>query len=359
MFNSKYQTAIKLIVYTSAGLLTLLTVAALFKLAVLAFPSLLPFLIAIVAAFMMEPIIKFQKNRIRLPRSLAVLSTMVFIFGVLGGLLTLIIVQLIKELSYLSKEIPVLADEIRNYIDQMIPIAMDIYGDLPDDAVVYLHDIAAQLASILQTTVEVTINYLAAFISLLPNAFIFMIVTLLATYFISKDKQRLIDFWVKVLPVPYGEKSIKISREILSAFWAYLKAQSILITITTIISIIGLEIIGAEYSLTIGLLIGFFDMLPVLGPATVIFPWAIWMFVVGNIAMGIKLLTLYVVIFAVRNFSEARIVAANLNLHPLPVLISMYAGLQLFGVFGLVVGPICLIAVQAALKSSSLLPNIK
>ncbi|MCL0100487.1 sporulation integral membrane protein YtvI [Peptococcaceae bacterium] len=359
MVNAKYQTAIKLIVFTSAGLLTLLAIAALLKLAVLAFPLLLPFLIAIFAAFMMEPIVSFLQNRLKMPRSIAVLFTMLLIFGVLGGVLTLLIIQLIKELTYLSAEIPVLTKEIKMYINQMMPAVMNIYEELPEDAVLYLHDVATQLIGMLQTAVGVIVNYLAAFITLLPNAVIFVIVMLLAIYFISKDKQQIIDFCIKILPVPYGERIVKISREVLWAFCSYLKAIVILATMTTIISIIGLEIIGAEYAVTMGLLIGLCDMLPVIGPATVIFPWTIWMFITGDIAMGIKLLILYAVIFSVRGFSEARIVAANLNLHPLPVLISMYAGLKLLGVLGLVIGPICLIAVQAVLKASNMLPNVK
>ncbi len=62
---------------------------------------------------------------------------------------------------------------------------------------------------------------------------------------------------------------------------------------------------------------------------------------------------LYAVIWLVRQLLEARVVAANLGLHPLSVLAVKYAGLRLIGVAGLFVGPITLIAVQSNLSRGS------
>ncbi|RYD06576.1 hypothetical protein N752_02600 [Desulforamulus aquiferis] len=84
------------------------------------------------------------------------------------------------------------------------------------------------------------------------------------------------------MPAPFGERSLHVLKAVFGAFLGYIRAQGILVSISTFISILGLYIIGAEYALTMGLLIGFFDIIPVLGPSTVILPWVIWSLVSGS-----------------------------------------------------------------------------
>jgi len=177
------------------------------------------------------------------------------------------------------------------------------------------------------------------------------VVTVLATYFVSRDRDEIIRFWLRTVPPPWGERTVSAGREVLNAFLGYLRAQLFLISLTTLISIVGLRVIGAKYALTVGLLVGFFDLIPVLGPATVYLPWAAWAFISGSFGFGLKILILYAVVWAVRQMLEARVVAANLGLHPLAVLVAMYAGLKSVGVAGLVLGPVLLIAALAAIKA--------
>jgi predicted PurR-regulated permease PerM len=126
-----------------------------------------------------------------------------------------------------------------------------------------------------------------------------------------------------------------------------------------IISIAGLYLSGAQYALTVGLLVSFFDLIPVLGPATVYLPWIIWSFVSGSTAFGVKLTVLYLTVLVVRQVMETKIVSANLGLHPLATLVAMYAGLKTIGIPGLVLGPIVMIAAMAVFKAGILPPRGK
>lgn len=77
-----------------------------------------------------------------------------------------------------------------------------------------------------------------------------------------------------------GKKVVKHIREIAKALGCYLKAESILILISFIISLIGLYIfnfigLNVQYPLMAALGIGFVDALPIFGSGTVMLPWAI------------------------------------------------------------------------------------
>lgn len=354
-----YRSALNTIVFTGAGLLILLSIAALIWLSIHIFPALLPFIVATFISFMIEPMVNVLQFKFKLSRALATGFSMLVVFGGLGTILVLLIIKLVAELISLSASLPQITREVRLYIEQFIPAVRGFYGDLPLEVVHGLQDAVRNLGKMLQSLVEIAVTSLLTFLSWVPGTVVLVIVTLLATYFITKDRQAIAGFWRRMLPSPYGDKSLKVIHEVLHAFWGYLKAQSILVTITIIISTIGLYMVGSEYAITLGLVVGLFDIIPVLGPATLFVPMVIWFFVIGDIVLSIKLAILYLIILVVRQLLEARVVAANLGLHPLATLIAMYAGLKLMGFIGLVLGPILLIAVQASFKAGNILQKVK
>ena len=122
-----------------------------------------------------------------------------------------------------------------------------------------------------------------------------------------------------------------------------MKAYSILISITAIITIVGLKILGISYIFTIGILVGILDILPILGPGTLFIPWIIWEIISGDTGFAVSLLVLYVIISVVRQFLEPKIIGDNIGLHPLATLISLYVGLQLGGIVGMIAGPVLLV----------------
>lgn len=311
----------------------------------------IPFILAVVLTVFMEPLVKFLNRRARLARPLAVAAAMVILVGGLGSLLTLLVFRLVAELSDLSVSLPKYFGPVQEYITHWVERGRLFYIQLPPVITDRLQENLGVFTRWLSDLAGQSANFLLHLASALPGAVMVIVVTLLATYFISRDRQEIVRFWLKYVPAPWGERTAGVGREVVGAFLGYLRAQFILISLTTLQSIVGLHIIGAQYALTVGLLIGFFDLIPVLGPATVYLPWAAWALISGNLGFGIKLLVLYALVWAVRQTLEARVVAANLGLHPLAVLIAMYVGLKTVGVTGLVLGPILLITVLAALKA--------
>jgi predicted PurR-regulated permease PerM len=114
---------------------------------------------------------------------------------------------------------------------------------------------------------------------------------------------------------------------------------------------VSLKILGVKYVLTISLLVGLADILPVLGPGAVFLPWIVWQFINGRTGMGISLLAVYIIISVVRQFLEPKIVGDNIGLHPLTTLISLYVGLQLGGAVGLILGPVTVVIFIACYRA--------
>ena len=88
------------------------------------------------------------------------------------------------------------------------------------------------------------------------------------------------------------------------------------------------------------------DAVPVLGTGTILIPWAIISFIMGNIGLGIGLIVLYGVITVIRQIIEPKLVAANLGLPPIVTIMCMYIGLQLFSVVGIFIMPLLVTMVK-------------
>lgn len=322
-------------------------------------PILVPFIIAVIIGLFMEPVIKILQQRVKMPRGLATLTTMVLVFGGIGVVISLVIMRLISELIHLSASLPGLTVEIKNYVQVLVEKTTAFYVTLPPGITSSIEQSLNSLASSLQGVATGIANSLLSFISIVPGTLTIMVVILLSSYFIARDKQIIINFIRRLIPDPWGEKIITAAREVAAAFISYVKAQAILILISTCLSVAGLYLIGADYALLMGLLIGVFDLIPVLGPATIYLPWVIWSFATGAPVFGVKLAVLYLVVVIVRQVLETKIVSGNLGLHPLATLISMYAGLWTLGLAGLILGPILLIAIQSFYKAGILLPRAK
>lgn len=305
----------------------------------------LPFIMAILLAIVIEPVVNWFEKRLRFKRNWAVITSLLLVIGGFVYLVSALVAVIIRQLSSLYR----LALSHSNQItDQVV-------GSFSDLRLYYLRmDLPPQvqdtLQSNLQSALEMgqklmssSINILVQTFSILPGLIVFLMIATVATYFIIKDRAIIRSFVIHILPSRARTPGREVITELINAFSGFIKAYSTLISITFLLTLISLKILGIKYALTLALVIGVMDILPVLGPGAIYLPWIIWEFIAGRTTMGIALLLVYVIISGVRQFLEPKIVGDNIGLHPLATLISLYAGLQLGGVIGMIMGPVCVV----------------
>jgi len=127
----------------------------------------------------------------------------------------------------------------------------------------------------------------------------------------------------------------------------YLRAQAILVSLTALATIAGLLLMGNRYAVTLGVIAGLLDIVPIVGTGMLFVPWAVALLIMGSFGEGLKLLLMWIVIVTIRQFLEPKVLSKGIGIHPLPTLISMYVGLQLIGGLGLIVGPAFVISYEA------------
>jgi predicted PurR-regulated permease PerM len=93
-------------------------------------PILVPFIVALIITALMEPLTRVLQ-RLRVPRSFAVLLTMLVVFGSLSVLFIFLIVKLISELLMLAASLPAVTAELKYYYQLFIEKTTAFYITLP------------------------------------------------------------------------------------------------------------------------------------------------------------------------------------------------------------------------------------
>ncbi|NLN88407.1 MAG: sporulation integral membrane protein YtvI [Syntrophomonadaceae bacterium] len=314
---------------------------------------LMPFILALVIAIVVEPVVIFFETRGGLHRNLAVVLSLVMVMGGFVAFLAMISLVLIKETTELYKLAVARSDDVINqvliWVDQYRVSFLQLNLPPQVESAVGLN--LQKAVELIQKLMDGFINALVQGFVTLPNILIFIGIATVATYLIIKDRALIRTFVIRIMPSSVRADGTNIVNELFKALSGFVKAYSILITITAVLTLVSLKILGVEYALLIGLLVGIADVLPILGPGLIFLPWVIWEFIKGNIGMGISLLIVYIIITAVRQFLEPQIVGDSIGLHPLVTLIALYVGLRLGGIYGMILGPVLVVIFIACYRA--------
>jgi len=192
--------------------------------------------------------------------------------------------------------------------------------------------------------------FLLNLLASLPGFFLVLIITIVATWLVSANFPGVKRFIASLFPQRWEKNTQAVSKDLGAAVVGFLRAESILISVTMLISISGLTLLGNKYAVTLGILSGLLDLMPIVGTGMLYVTWALVLILMGSVSEGVKILLLWVVIIVVRQSLEPRIMSRNIGLHPLATLISMYVGLRLLGGWGLIIGPTIVIIYEALRK---------
>lgn len=317
--------------------------------------TLLPFLLALLLAYAAEPLVSFLEKKAKIPRKISAFISIVIAFGIFGSILGLIIGKIAKEVEELSKSFPSIYDSAERYIKNALQGLSDMYNRLPDQVIERLDELISQLGdnmtSIITNLAKPITNFTIGAAKNVPALIIFVIVLLMSSYFLLADKHLIQKTLADIFSKGSVERLISLKNDIFGALGGYIKAQLILMSITFCELLVGFTIIKNEYAIILALLIAFLDALPIFGTGTVLIPWAIVSLLMKNFQLAFSLLIIYGVCLAVRQILEPKILSTQIGLHPLITLFSLYVGLRLFGVIGMILGPIVAIMIKNVYKS--------
>ncbi|MBO8159385.1 sporulation integral membrane protein YtvI [Thermosyntropha sp.] len=320
----------------------------------------MPFIIAVILAVLIEPVVVFCEKKLRLKRSLAVIVSLILVVGGSTYIISLLITKVVREISGMLPSLTEYSDQITsNVVDAVSNIKLwYLRLNMPPELQTSIESNLQQSLRGIEGLMGQSANFLVKVLTALPEFFIFLMIATVATYFIIKDRALIRIFFFRYIPGNVHSKTRNVVIQLFGALTGFLKAYSILISITALITMVSLKILGFKYIITIGIIVGLLDILPVLGPGTFFVPWAIWLFITGEAKLAVAVMIVYIIISATRQFLEPKIIGDNIGLHPLATLFSLYVGLKLGGLAGMILGPVLMVVIIASYRAG-VFDNIK
>lgn len=340
---------IKYLLKYKKSLYAIILVAAVFLVLKMAY-FFMPFFIALVIASIIEPFVKFICKKTTLVRKYSAIIALVIVFSILIGIITVSAILITSEITNLLSDFPKFGNDIFKSVENVSRFLKLEDVNVSDDVKQFVINTTNEvLGKGLGYLKDFLINFLNL-ITRIPSFIVYLIITILATYFITTDRILLLDDIEQRIPKKWIRNANNNFQSVISVLGKFLKAELTLVCISFVIVLIGLyvfEFLGMNVKspFLIALGIGFVDLLPILGSGTVMLPWGIALIILGDVTLGVSVLGLLVLITVVRQVLEPKIVSNNLGIHPLYTLIAMYIGFKISGVLGLLFGPIILIII--------------
>ena len=320
-------------------------IAAIFFALQFALSLLFPFVAALLIAYILKHPINFIARKTKMPRKLAAILMVLIFYGTIG---TFLVLASIRAFSFATDLVQRLPSIFRIYVN---PVLTDLFDQLEQaleqadpnilDTVDYLWSQFMQsLRSIVSNLSLTSMEAISNVASSLPMLFIKLLLMVISTFFIAMDYERLTGFCMRQLNGWARDIFLQVQKYVVGTLFVCIRSYALIMSITFMELFLGLSLFGVEYALLIALCIAVFDILPVLGTGGIMIPWAVITAILGDYPMALKLFCLYMFITIVRNIIEPKIVGSQIGLHPVVTLVSMFAGVQLFGVVGLFGFPI-------------------
>lgn len=172
------------------------------------------------------------------------------------------------------------------------------------------------------------------------SAFMFLLVTIIASVLLAQDYDLLVE---KLQSFLFFQEILQVSKRLLRMIGGYLKAQIEIMFIISLICFVGFLINDYQYPYLWAIATGFLDMLPFIGTAIILIPLTILQFLMGNEFAALIFLITYIICAVSRELLEPKLVGQKMGILPIGILASVYVGIKVFGVAGVLWGPLYLL----------------
>lgn len=311
-------------------------------------PILAPFIFAFLLAGLMNPLVSKLHKRSKINKSVlgGILLFLICLF--LGMLVWFLLTAVFTGGGYLARRIPVYQKEL-----------CYLLGDCCDNMEKHFGIDGIAIENFVLEQVNVLINNLeinvmpaimgksVGYMKNIAGCFSFIVVMLIAVLLIMKDYDRLItDFKEKEIFRGAWEVVMKVVIYVKT----FIKAQLIILSIISVVCALTLWLIGMKGGVLYGLLTGMMDTLPFIGTGIMLIPLVVFHFINGRYWQAVVCFCLYAVCALLREFLEPKLIGDKVGVWPVGILFAVFAGIYLFGIAGIIKGPLSLVIICETCK---------
>ena len=309
------------------------------------FPLVTPFLLSFCIVYLCNPWLNRVQRKTHIRKEILLAGVMAGAAAVLLGVLWILLQCGLGQVRVLTENWDGMCKQIQCFFGDCCLFAQEHFGV---DAV--------KVERVIIEKVEIFIENLQAdffpavmreswwYLKKILSAAAFLGVSFIASILLCKDYDGMVE------RLQEGgesseiiEKVFDIGERIIRLVAVYLKAQAVILLVIMLICCIGLWIGKVENAFLLGILAGMLDALPFIGTGIVLMPTAFWQLVNGRFGAAILCVVIYVACMGAREFLEPKLMGSKTGISPVFMLLSVYAGVKLFGISGIIKGPLAMV----------------
>lgn len=303
----------------------------------------MPFFLALIFTWLLNPLIRFVHSKIKIPRGVVTIVLILLLVGGLGVLIAALVWKGWTEFTALASNWENIWNTFQNTYHQLNELFSRYYSMLPAAMQEAVANFSERLLTWLQDAASAVIPKTTSFALGLPSVLLAFLFFLLATYFTAADYPHIRETVTRHMPESAKRMGNLIKTAFSAAFGGYIRAELLLSAGVFAILLLGFLLMRQPYAVLLAAVLAVLDFIPIIGSGTVIVPWAVVCFALGDWKKGAVLLVIWGVVCLFRRLLEPKVVGNQTGLHPLLSLLSIYVGMKLWGVLGMIFTPVLLL----------------
>ena len=308
------------------------------------FPLIVPFVVAVLLVAAIYPAIRKLHEKIHIGTGFLAGLFLFVIFGIMGALLWYFcshgIHWLCEKLKYMDA-----------YKDQFCTLVKSCSGKLEKSFGLktgQIENIMIERVNIFIEDMQVKIvpgimNRSLTYVKFGIAVVSFFVVMIIAAILMIKDFEVIKE---KMMRLDAYRDLVTMFRKTCKLILSFFRAQIIIMITVGVICIAGLYFAGNRSFLILGITIGLLDALPFVGTGIILLPYMFWEFLNGEVVPGVILLVTFLFSVLARELLEPRLIGNKMNVLPILILASVYAGVKVFGITGVFLGPLYVMIVS-------------
>jgi predicted PurR-regulated permease PerM len=293
-----------------------------------------PIILAVIIAYILNPIVNYLQERIHIPRSLIILLTYVIVLAIIISFTILIIPVFARNMP--STEIN--TQQLIKSLETALSRQYHIFGItiLPS---AMLDQVIVALRGFIQPVIGQTVTIVSSIIT----SIIWIVFIILVSFYLIKDGTKLEVWLTSHLPSVFLQEYLWMHDEINQIWSAFFRGQLLLSIIVSIIFIVMGSLLGLPFALAMGILAGILEFLPSIGHAIWLFIASLLAFFLGSTWIPIQNWVFMLIIIGLHLFFEQfdlnylipRIIGRSVHLPPLVVILGIVSAALLAGVLAI------------------------
>ncbi len=293
-----------------------------------------PIIIAVIIAYILNPIVNFLQKRFHLHRVLMILLTYIIVLAVIIG----IPIGFITFMEGNIESFQINPQQIITAIESALAQKYSIAG-----ITIHPSALATQLIGALQGLLQPVVGQTVNLVKNIITSLIWIVFIILVSFYLIKDGSKLEEWFTVHLPPPYLQDYKWIRDEINQIWGAFFRGQLLLSTIVAIIFIIVGLILGLPFALAMGILAGILEFLPSIGHGIWLVIASLLSFFLGSTWIPIPHWAFMLIVIGLHlifeqfdlNYLIPRVVGRSVHLPPLVVILGIVLGALLAGILGI------------------------